>query len=84
MMNFAAEWFSHWEMKVLKGVSLLMSVCVREWQWQQKDILNDSDDLVWEELSEEWQKYVSEGGESPARNDGEVDFVVVSVFHVVL
>ena len=63
-MNFAAEWFSHGKMKVLQGVSLLMSVWVREWQYQ--DILNDIDDLMWEEASEDWQKYVSEGGESPA------------------
>ena len=42
-MNFVAEWFSHGEMKVLQGVSLLMSVCVREWQY--KDIVNDTDDL---------------------------------------
>ena len=35
-------------------------------EWQYKDILNDIDDLMWEDLSEDWQKYVSEGGESPA------------------
>ena len=50
--NYVAEWSSHGEMKVLKGVSLLMSVWVRE--WQHKDILKD------------WQKYVSEGEESHA------------------
>ena len=31
-------------MKVLQGVSLLMSVCVREWQY--KDIVKDIDDLM--------------------------------------
>ena len=64
IMNFVAEWFSVGEMKVLQGVSVLMSVRVKEWQY--KDILNDIDNLVWEDLSEDWQKYVSEGGESPA------------------
>ena len=35
-MNFAAEWLSLGEMKVLQGVSVLMSVRVNE--WQHKDI----------------------------------------------
>ena len=43
-MNFVAEWFSHGEMKVLQGVSLLMSVCVREWQY--KNIVKDTEDLM--------------------------------------
>ena len=49
---------------MLQGVSVLMSVRVNEWQY--KDILHYIDDLMWEDLSEDWQKYVSEGGESPA------------------
>ena len=57
-MNFVAEWFSHGEMKVLQGVSLLMSVWVREWQY--KDVLPDFDSQMWEDQSEEWQKYMSE------------------------
>ena len=62
-MNIVAEWFlSHGEMKVPQGVSLLMSVCVREEQYE--DILNDIDDLMWEDTSEDWQKYTSEGGKS--------------------
>ena len=64
IMNFVAEWISDGEMKVLQGVSLLMSVWVRRWQC--KDIQNDIDDLMWEDLSEDWRKHVSEGGESPA------------------
>ena len=60
-MNFVAEWFSHGEMKVLQGVSLLMSVCVREWQY--KNIVKDTDDLMWEDLSEDWAK-VRVGGRS--------------------
>ena len=63
-MNFVAGWFSLGEMMVPQGVSVLMSVRVKEWQY--KDILNDIDDVMWEDLSEDWQKYVSEGGESPA------------------
>ena len=58
VVNFVAEWFSHGEMKVLQGVSLLMSVWVREWQY--KDVLPDFDSQMWEDQSEEWQKYMSE------------------------
>ena len=36
IMKFVAEWVSLGEMKVLQGVSLPMSVWVREWQY--KDI----------------------------------------------
>ena len=50
-----AEWFSFEEMKVLQGVSVLTtSVWAKEWQY--KDILNDIDGLVWEDLSEDSQK----------------------------
>ena len=63
-MNFVAEWFSLEQMKVLQGVSVLTSVWAREWQY--KDILNDIGALMWEDLSEDWPKYLSEGGESPA------------------
>ena len=51
-------WWTLWpngsplgEMKVLQGVSVLMSVCVKEWQY--KDILNDTDNSVREDLSED-------------------------------
>ena len=63
-MNFVAEWFSLEEMKVLQGVSVLTSVWAREWQY--KVVVNDMDGLMWEDLSEYWQKYATEGGESPA------------------
>ena len=53
IMNFVAEW-----------VCVLTSVWAREWQY--KDILTEFDDQVWKELSEEWQKYLSEKEESPA------------------
>ena len=52
------------EMKVLHGVSVLTSVRAREWQYE--DILNDIDGFMWEDLSEEWRKHLSEGGESLA------------------
>ena len=58
IMNFVAEWFSLGEMKVLQGVSVPMSVRVKEWQY--KDVSNDIDDLKREDLSEGWQKHVSE------------------------
>ena len=47
-MNFVAEWFSHGGTKVLQGVSFSV--------WE--NILNDIDDLTWEDLSEDWQKCV--------------------------
>ena len=64
MMTLVAEWFSLGEMMVLQDVSVLMSFCVREWQYE--DILNDIDNLAWEDSSEEWQTHGSNGGESPA------------------
>ena len=62
IVNFVSEWSSLGEMKVLQGVSVLM--CVRVNEWQYKDILNVIDDLTWEDLLEDWQTYVSKGGES--------------------
>ena len=56
-MSFVAEWFYIEEMKVLQGVSVLTSVWARERQY--KDILNDIDGLMWEDLSDDWQKYLS-------------------------
>ena len=56
-MNFVAEWFSLEEMKALQGVCGITSVWAREWQY--KLILVDFDDQVWEDLSEEWPKYLS-------------------------
>ena len=59
VMNSVAEWFSLEEVKVLQGVSVLTSVWAREWQ-------HDIDGLMWEDLPEDWQKYMPVGGESPA------------------
>ena len=57
-MNFVDELFSLEEVKVLKGVSVLTSVWAREWQY--KDFLNEIDGLMWEDLSEDWHKDMSE------------------------
>ena len=54
----AAEWFTAGEMVVLQCVSMPISVYVKEWQY--KDILNDVDNLAWEDLSEEWSAHMSE------------------------
>ena len=64
IMNFVAEWLSLEEMNVLQGVSVLTSVWARAWQY--KDILNDIDGLMCEDLSEDRQKHLPEGGESLA------------------
>ena len=63
-MNFVAKWFFLEEMKALQGVCVLTSVWARE--WNHKDILNEYNNQVWTDLSEEWQKYLSEKEESPA------------------
>ena len=63
-VTLVAEWVSCEEMKALQGVCVLTSVCAREWQY--KDFLSDLDDQVWRDLSDEWQKYLSEKEESPA------------------
>ena len=44
-MTLVAEWFSLDELMVPQGVSVLMSVYVREWQY--KDILKDIDMTAW-------------------------------------
>ena len=59
IVNFVAESVSLEEMKVLQGVSLLTSVWATE--WQHRDNLGDIDGLMWEDLSEDWQKYLSRG-----------------------
>ena len=64
IMIFVAEWLSLEEMNVLQGVSVLTSVWARAWQY--KDILNDIDGLMCEDLSEDRQKHLPEGGESLA------------------
>ena len=49
---------------MLQGVSVLTSVRAREWQY--KNMLIDLNDHVWIDVSEDWQKYLSEKEESPA------------------
>ena len=58
IVNIVAEWFSLEEMQALQCVSAITSVWARE--WQHKDILNDIDGLMWEGLSKDLQKYLSE------------------------
>ena len=51
-----AEWFSHEEMIKLQGVSVSVSVNVREWQC--KDTVDEIKDQVWDCLAEEWAVHV--------------------------
>ena len=37
---------------------MLTTVWAREWQY--KELLSDLDDQVWTELSDDWQKFLSE------------------------
>ena len=64
IMTLVAEWFFLELMKALQGVCMLTSIRAREWQY--KDFLSDLDDQVWRDLSDDWQKYLSEKEESPA------------------
>ena len=64
LVTLAAEWFSLGEMMVLQEVSVLISTYMKQWQY--KDILNDIDNLAWEDLSEEWCAHMSERSESLA------------------
>ena len=64
ILTLVAEWFSDEEMKVLQGVCVLTSVWTREWQY--RDLLIDIDHQLWRDLSDDWQKYLSEKEASPA------------------
>ena len=64
VVNLVAEWFSHGEMVKLQGVSVLISVVLREWQC--KDTLDEIEAPVWCNLAEGWAVYMYEEGESPA------------------
>ena len=63
-MTLVAECFSLEEMKASQGVCVLTSVWTREFHYT--DFLTDLDDQVWRDLSDEWQRYLSEKEESPA------------------
>ena len=43
---------------------MLTSVWAREWHY--KVVVNDMDGLMWEDFSQDSQKFVTEGGESAA------------------
>ena len=60
-MTFAAEWCTHDVVVVLRCALASLFVAVNEWQY--KDILDDIDNLAWEELSEEWCAHMSERSE---------------------
>ena len=55
--------FSFAEMKALQGACVLVPVSARDWQY--KDFLSDLDFQVWRDLSDDWQKCLSEKEESP-------------------
>ena len=52
------------KMKALQGACVQTSVWAREWLY--KDFLTDLDDQVWRDLTDDWQKYLSDKEESPA------------------
>ena len=47
----------------LHGISVLMSVTLREWQY--KEVLDEIEDQVWGSLAEEWAVHTYEEGDSP-------------------
>ena len=62
-MPFAAEWCTTDEVVILRCVSASLFVVVNEWQY--KDILDDIDQLTWEEMSQDWNAYLAERSTSP-------------------
>ena len=52
IVTLVSEWFSHGEMIKLQGVSVLMSVNLKEWQC--KDVVDENDNQVWDCMTEEW------------------------------
>ena len=64
IVSFAAEWCTTNEVAIFRCVSASLFVVVKEWQY--KDILDDTDKLTWEEMSEDWNAYLSERITSPA------------------
>ena len=63
IMILVAEWYSLEEMKALQEVCTLTSVWARE--WQHMELLSDLDDQMWRDLSDDWQKYLSEKKKAP-------------------
>ena len=67
-VTLTVEWLSHGEMIRLQGVSVLVSVNLRE--WQHKDTVDEIGDQVWDGLAEEWTVHMYEAGDSPAFHSG--------------
>ena len=64
VVTLIAEWFSREEVIKLQGVSVLISVNWREWQY--KDTLDEIGDQVWDSLADGWAVHTCEEGSSPA------------------
>ena len=64
MVILVAEWLSQREMIMLRSVSVLMSVNLKEWQY--KDFVDEDDNQVWDYMAEEWAEYMYGEGNSPA------------------
>ena len=63
ILSFVAEWVSVKEMKAPQGACVRNSTRARDQQYE--ELLSSWDDLVWKELSDDWQRYLLEKEESP-------------------
>ena len=63
IMTLVAEWFSREEMQAVQGVCMRTSVLAREWQYE--ELVSALDDKVSRDLSDDWQKYLSEKEKAP-------------------
>ena len=52
------------EVVIFRCVSASLFVVVNEWRY--KDILDEKDKLTWEEMSDDWNAFLSERSTSPA------------------
>ena len=58
ILSLVAEWVSVKEMKALQGACMGSSSMARDQQYE--ELLSSLDDQVWNELSDEWQRYLWE------------------------
>ena len=63
-VTLVAAWLSQKEMIKLQGISVLISVNLKE--WQHKDFVDEDDNQVWDCMTEEWAESMYGEGNSPA------------------
>ena len=64
IVTLVAEWLSQGEMIKLQGISVLVSVNFKEWQYVA--FVDEDDNQVWECTTDEWAGYMYVERSSPA------------------